>query len=38
MPLLGKGTVAGQANKLKYNLPPKPRVKQFGNCDNFTGD
>ena len=38
MPLLGEGTLAGQANKLKNNLSPIPRVKLFGNCGNFTGD
>lgn len=38
MPLLRRGTVAGQVNKLKNNLSPIPRVKQFGNCGNFTGD
>jgi hypothetical protein len=38
MPLLGKGTVAVKANRLKNNLSPIPRVKQFGNCGNFTGD
>jgi hypothetical protein len=38
MPFLGKGAVAGQANKLKNNLSPIPSVKQFGNGGHFTGD
>lgn len=38
MPLLGKSTVAGKANKLKNNVYPIPPIKQFGNCGNFTGD